>query len=363
MSTFLEKVKRNLKRVSNIANQSGRGYIGTLWFLSKLKLSRGFILTEIHDNEIDLGSQEYVDTFLNWKEQKYYLSLLNPRFYSRIARNKYFTHTMLEASGITDKSELYLYYNAELGTLANGRTANDIASVLNILKQKSVTRCVIKTTEDSHGDNVRVVREIVYGTDDAELTLHNGKSVMLSEILGKEPLIFESVIEQSAQMKAFNESSVNTIRFMTVLYPSGEARIIGGFMKIGRAGICVDNAGSGGNVDAGVDMTTGTLYNAMCYNRPRECVRIERHPDSNVQVEGVMIEDWDNICSKVLSFQQSMPFVKAAGWDIAITPDGPKIIEINDMWDRIGQMFRRHGWKPEIKACYDAWVDYYNRKN
>ncbi|MFR5656642.1 MAG: hypothetical protein ACLUDU_00965 [Butyricimonas faecihominis] len=32
-------------------------------------------------------------------------------------------------------------------------------------------------------------------------------------------------------------------------------------MKFGRAGVCVDNAGAGGNVDAGVDIKTGRIFN------------------------------------------------------------------------------------------------------
>lgn len=362
MKILIEKIKRNLNRLSNIAKQSGKGYFGAVWYVYKLSSSRGFCLTEIHDNEIDLGTKEYVDTFLNDKEQIKYLELLNPRFYSRVARNKYFTHTMLEAAGIKEKSELYLYYNPELGTCAPGRTANDVASAIDILRSKDVKSCVIKTTEDSHGDNVIVVNDIIYGDGDAELLLYNGKKTKLSEILGKAPLIFESVIEQTEQMRRFNASSVNTVRFMTVLHPNGEARIIATFIKIGRAGTCVDNAGGGGNIDAGVNVADGTLYNAIRYEGPRNCKKIDRHPDSQELIEGVKIENWDAICRKVLEFQKAMPFVKAAGWDIAITPAGPVIVELNDMWDRIGQLFRRKGWKPEIKACYDDWTRYYQNK-
>ena len=52
--------------------------------------------------------------------------------------------------------------------------------------------------------------------------------------------------------------------------------------------------------------------------------------------------------------------MKAAGWDIAITDNGPVIVEVNDMWDRTGQLFIRRGWKPEIEECYNAWKKYYN---
>ena len=47
--------------------------------------------------------------------------------------------------------------------------------------------------------------------------------------------------------------------------------------------------------------------------------------------------------------------MKAAGWDIAITNDGPVVVEVNDMWDRTGQLFLGRGWRNEIRDCYKAW--------
>ena len=52
--------------------------------------------------------------------------------------------------------------------------------------------------------------------------------------------------------------------------------------------------------------------------------------------------------------------MKAAGWDIAITDNGPVIVVVYDMCDRTGQLFIRRGWKPEIVECYNAWKKYYN---
>ena len=48
---------------------------------------------------------------------------------------------------------------------------------------------------------------------------------------------------------------------------------------------------------------------------------------------------------------------KAAGWDIAITDDGPLVIEVNDSWDRTSQYFICRGWRSEIRKCYTAWKD------
>jgi hypothetical protein len=183
----------------------------------------------------------------------------------------------------------------------------------------------------------------------------NGKEELLSNVLGKYSLLFEGLVEQTKQFAQLNESSVNTVRFMTTLYPDGEARIITTFIKIGRVGKCVDNAGDGGNVDVCVDIETGEIKYAIQYDGWRKIKDIECHPDSGNQLNGIVIENWENIKADVIKFQQAFPYCKAAGWDIAITDEGPLVIEVNDFWDRTGQYFIRKGWRNEIKDCYKAW--------
>lgn len=316
--------------------------------------TKGLTTDEYYDFEFENRDESFRKSFLGLNEQRFYLDFLNPIRYYTLARNKYLAHKMLENTGVY-KSKLFCYYQPEATYITSDECAGDIQNVLRILQAKNVCSCVIKTTESSHGDNVWVIKSIDYEKNDATMTRFDGQEVRLNEILGKEPLIFESVVRQTKQFAAFNESSVNTVRFMTTLWPDGTARIIATFIKIGRAGKCVDNAGGGGNVDVCVDTETGEIKYAIQYDGWRNIKDIERHPDSGNQLNGVIIENWEAVKSEVIKFQQAFPYCKAAGWDIAITDDGPVVIEVNDFWDRTGQYFIRHGWRKEIRDCYLAW--------
>lgn len=316
--------------------------------------TKGLTWDEYYDFEFEKQDETFRKSFLGLNEQRYYLDYLNPVKYYSLARNKYLAHKMLENIGVR-KSILYCYYQPEASYVANDECAGNIQDVLRILKEKEVKSCVIKTTESSHGDNVRVIKTIDYQEKDAVLTHFDGKEIILSEVLGADALIFESVVRQTEQFSAFNESSVNTVRFMTTLWPDGTARIIATFIKIGRAGKCVDNAGGGGNVDVCVDTETGEVKYAIQYDGWRNIKEIEKHPDSGNQLNGVVIENWKAIKEEVKKIQQAFPYCKAAGWDIAITDDGPIVIEVNDFWDRTGQYFIRRGWRKEIRDCYLAW--------
>ena len=328
-----------------------------------LHLYRSKALTkeEYLDFEFEKRDEEFRRTFLGLNEQRIYLDYLNPVKYYSLARNKYLTHRILENTGVR-KSELFCFYQPEGRFAVNDETASNLDEVLRILKKKDVQSCVIKTTESSHGDNVWVIRAIDYQENDAILTRFDGEKITLSSVLGRDALIFESIVHQTRQFAAFNESSVNTVRFMTTLYPDGSAKVIAVWMKFGRKGKCVDNAGSGGNVDAAVDIETGRIYNVMQFDGWRKAKVVERHPDNGSQLNGVVIENWEAIKEDVKRFQQAFPYCKAAGWDIAITDEGPVVIEVNDFWDRTGQYFIRRGWRDEIRDCYLAWRTFWGNQ-
>lgn len=315
---------------------------------------------EYYNYEFERQSQEFKDNFLGVTEQGVYLELLNPFKYYILARNKYLAHLLLENAGIT-VPELYCFYNPENGDSADPNISYDVDSTLRILRKKEVSECVVKATEGSHGDSVFAVKNITYTDADALLETSDGKQQKLSDILQQEPMLFEEKIKQSKQLSEFNASSINTVRFMTVLMPSGEAKVIATFIKIGREGAFVDNAGSGGNIDAGVNPETGELYGAMIFNGFRKTTSIDCHPDSGAQLNGTVIKNWNQICKEICRFQQRLSFLKAIGWDIAITENGPVAIEINDFWDRTGQLFIQRGWRNEIRECYFAWLEH-NKK-
>lgn len=328
-----------------------------IWILFdyiSLYRKKGLTRDEYYEFEFEKRDEEFRRSFLGLNEQRHYLDLLNPIKYYTLSRNKYLAHRILDNTGVR-KTELYCYYEPEGRVFDSSEIASNAADACRILKSKGVTQCVIKDTENSHGEGVIVVKEIEYLNDDCIMHYFNGRSTKLSEILDEHPKIFEGLIKQTAQFAGFNSSSVNTVRFMTVLYPDGEAKIIATFIKIGRAGRCVDNAGDGGNVDVCVDVESGEIKYAIQYDGWHKITNIEKHPDSGTQLNGVFIENWEQIKTEVIRFQQAMPWCKAAGWDIAITDNGPVIIEVNDFWDRTGQYFIRRGWRNEIRKCYKAW--------
>lgn len=348
------KSREELQKWASSINPTQDGIKRIVSEYELLYQKKGLTTDEYYDFEFDKRSERFKKEFLGLNEQRYYLDYLNPVKYYSLARNKFLAHKVLEGTGIR-KSTLYCYYQPEARYSTEEDCSSDLEGLVRVLKSKNVRSCVIKTTESSHGDNVLVINDISYRDSDAILTRFDGKELMLSSVLGQDPLIFESVVRQTKQFSAFNKSSVNTVRFMTTLWPDGSAKVIATFIKIGRSGRCVDNAGGGGNVDVCVDVESGEIKYAIQFDGWHKITEIDNHPDSGEPLNGVIIENWQSIKLEVERFQQAFPFCKAVGWDIAITDDGPVVIEVNDFWDRTGQYFIRRGWRNDIRDCYMAW--------
>ncbi len=134
----------------------------------------------------------------------------------------------------------------------------------------------------------------------------------------------EEKIVQCAEMAAFNESSVNTIRIMTCNI-ADDPKIFFCSVRVGNGGAVVDNFHSGG-MSAVVDNDTGVVIgDAM----DKEMNRFECHPASHLKFRGYQIPRWDEVKEMVYEACRMHPEMTVIGWDVAITDEGPLLIEGN----------------------------------
>lgn len=91
-----------------------------------------------------------------------------------------------------------------------------------------------------------------------------------------------------------------------------------------------DNNGQGG-ISIGIH-PNGRLKKFGVYTKEYGTKCIE-HPISGIKFENFQIPYWEETISLVKKAHQHFYGVKTIGWDVAITPDGPKLIEGNIDWN------------------------------
>ncbi len=152
-----------------------------------------------------------------------------------------------------------------------------------------------------------------------------------------EDTLFEEYVIQHETMAAFNASSVNTLRIITLCKDNRFDIISAHFKSAGVAGEVVDNICNGG-IAAMVDIPTGKISThgfsfATMHKSQHSC-----HPVTGQEFIGTQIPHWEETLRLVEDLHRSIPNYVLFGWDVAITPTGPEIIEVNTNPDGRAQM-------------------------
>lgn len=136
--------------------------------------------------------------------------------------------------------------------------------------------------------------------------------------------LLEEPIEQHEVLNTLNASSVNTIRMVTVMNTRKEVTILTAFIRIGN-GKHVDNFNSGG-MTAKVDVETGKILEEAV-NKNGEI--FEKHPITGTEIKGFKIPYFKEAKEMVKEAAKLSEHVRYIGWDVAITVNGPTLVEGN----------------------------------
>lgn len=140
----------------------------------------------------------------------------------------------------------------------------------------------------------------------------------LFKICKKTPMIIEGRLSQCEELYSFSNSSVNTLRIITLIDNNGKAHVASAVLRMGRGKGKMDNFSSGG-MGALVDIDTGIICTVAKDGNGREYII---HPDSGKQIVGYRIEDWENYKAFALELAYKFPEMRYVGWDIIKDSNG-----------------------------------------
>ena len=156
-------------------------------------------------------------------------------------------------------------------------------------------------------------------------------------------LIVQRRITNHQDLRELANGALSTVRILTCLDERGPQPIAAiARMAIGQ-NRTVDNLHCGG-IAAAVDLQSGQLGRASNLGLDPTLGWITRHPDTHAQITGTILPMWEAALSLALRAHRSFADRALVGWDIALTADGPVIVEGNGAPDLdIVQRFYRRG--------------------
>lgn len=167
--------------------------------------------------------------------------------------------------------------------------------------------------------------------------------------------LIEDFIIQHPRVSQIYPYSVNTYRIVTV-NRNGVSGVVCAFIRIGNGGRFVDNINSGG-MAAPVNADTGIIERAAC-DKDGKCYAV--HPVTGVLIPGYPLPFWREAIEMCLEAAEVVPQLGYMGWDVAVSDDGPQLIEGNHfpghdilqmpphVPDKVGMLPRFREFIPEL---------------
>lgn len=234
---------------------------------------------------------------------------------------------------LSDKIKFFEEYSDFIGRKWIKIIESDDATIEEFIARKD--KIVLKGATGGGGKNVKIID--LYDLNASEI-----------KAIAKESNydILEEYVYQHESLRLLAPNSLNTIRVITQYTPKGNVEIIGTILRMG-IDKNTDNLSSGGlacNVDSqtGIINTEGISFDITQIDSP--C-----HPLSGIEFIGFQIPMWEQVKSICDRVAKHHPENKSVGWDIAITNNGPIVIEGNHDWGaRLWQMPLSCGQKDKL---------------
>jgi putative polysaccharide biosynthesis protein len=203
------------------------------------------------------------------------------------------------------------------------------------------------------------------GYADGHLELADGSTIAL-DVFAKQmgddqSYLFQSVLAAHPALQGIT-TGTSTVRVILIL-DDGRPEILHTIWKIPAGGNAADNFWRPGNLLADVDMTNGTVRR-VTRGFGLKFEELTAHPDSGRLLRGLVLPDWDKTIRLSLDCAAIFSGLGYQSFDIALTPTGPVIVEVNTgsafnlsqlvtgrgfLTDRFADFLRRNRYRLKLK--------------
>ena len=198
---------------------------------------------------------------------------------------------------------------------------------------------IVKDRAGAYGSGFRAFEragDAFIALDDGVRFDANALAQLLSGPSGSDLIVQERVFDHSALATLSGRRGLQTARINTLLGDDGHVDLLFFMVKILAGHTLSDNfsMGTTGNLIAFGDLEVGKLRGAVTLHASGSgMARIERHPETGLAFDSFQLPWWPEALDLVRRAQRCFPELPTLGWDVALTENGPVIIEANSRWD------------------------------
>jgi hypothetical protein len=264
---------------------------------------------------------------------------LNPEPWAPILNDKGLFYRFCMECGISVPRLLGLLFRDCAGWAEGGEVLATPEDWAHFFERSCPEDFVVKPSRSEYGTGIRFIRRRGGKLTGPEGMCFTGLSLYESLLSDRR---FDSFVVQSrvenhqALTEMSGERGLQTVRIVTVVRENGKTDIICAFLKPIVGSNLVDNHKHGelGNLMAEVLLETGELKKACKMTLNGGGFQdVPIHPRTGVRFEGFQLPLWEETCALARDAALKFLPVRTIGWDIAVTPSGPIVIEGNIWYD------------------------------
>ena len=217
----------------------------------------------------------------------------------------------------------------------------NVEGVDAFLREPATDTLILKPVDGVHGEGVmRLDRN---GREWRDIDSGDAcNAAVLIDRIDRSPYdrwIFQEVVESHPELRALSDTTAcQTIRVVTLIDERNEVRIIATRLRLICGNVATDNFNFGktGNVIALLDPSDGAIRAAVgsSINRHEICP-VTHHPRTGRLLVGFRVPEWEAVRKLAVDAANAFRPLRSIGWDVAVTPGSPRLIEGNVTWDTL----------------------------
>jgi len=267
-----------------------------------------------------------IETAMNPRKEVGILNKFSFRTYAR-----YFDLPMPEFYGVFDPGT---------GFTADGGSLHKLEHLEAFFAKPEVNDFVIKPTSCSHGTGILVCPNNhndtihVFGEEDISIKAlherlrgtHHHKHLLIPD-----SYVIEKRIKQHSFLDNYNTSCVQAMRVITYMTSTGEIEILLLHQKFSVSRTYTDNVVGRGGFSTIIN-DDGVFQPARKFTDDG-WITFDNHPETGFPITGQKLPFFHEAVELAKKVQSRIPQIRLVAWDIAVTDDGPMLLEGNHGWD------------------------------
>ena len=315
-----------LRWLRDANRDSGKGLFSLVWELSRLMLGKGKLQPEDY-----FRYRLYDDERYSPEAKQTFIGAFGPRAsspWADIANDKLCMGAYLQGLGLPTPTIQAVYHPTRIFGGALLLRSND--EVATFLREQASYPIFGKPIDGICSLGIANITR--YDQDQDQLEFSSGSSMSVDAFVQEldslnANYLFQTRLEPHADLIPITGNRVSTVRMFAMVDEHGPS-VFRASWKLPAGSNEADNFWRAGNVLAGIDAESGKIHRVFRRAANGDPEPISAHPDTQTSFDDLTFPCWDAMKATVVTAAGNLPGCFIQGWDVALTADGPVLIEL-----------------------------------